>query len=320
MQRKKALARVSHCREIYLMGWIAVSIIWWLFNVYSREICAAWHISAYILCIVLQSGILNLQKSYKSHVILRRLVISTDIGKILAADFCGVEYCCTFTGASALVRYIQGYIAEQGLQVSPEKTAMLMFFSRRSVPLSSPELWLHGRMIQRVRTYKYLGLVMDHRIFWRPAVRQTLTKCHALLRSVRRLCGVSWGKSQYTMLAFFRSLTVSRLLYALPLLKIGRPHWERPELFHRQGIRMCLGLPTLSAIVPTLTEAHTLPLQQQAEERAHRHLEGIHRTLSTTCFLRRLRIRSHSHMGRLAEQFRDQIGAPASLPVPIAPR
>lgn len=46
------------------------------------------------------------------------------------------------------------YIEEQGLQVSHDKTAMLVFSPRRRVPLTRPGLWLHVKRVERVKVFK----------------------------------------------------------------------------------------------------------------------------------------------------------------------
>lgn len=79
------------------------------------------------------------------------------------------------------------------------------------------------------------------------------------------------------MLYLYRSLIVSRLLYSLRLVFIASRQWELLDTFHCVTLRFCLDLPPYSPNIPTLVEAEGLPLCLQAEERAMRHLERLHR-------------------------------------------
>lgn len=59
---------------------------------------------------------------------------------------------------------------------------MLVFSPRRRVPLTRPGLRLHERRIARVNAFKYLDLIIDDHVSWRPAVQHTLFNCRRLLQ------------------------------------------------------------------------------------------------------------------------------------------
>lgn len=75
-----------------------------------------------------------------------------------------------------------------GLSVFPIKRADMMYRLRgRLEPMKAP-LYLNGERILRAGTHKYLGLTIDDRVTWSPAVVETLTLCRRLLSTLRKLC------------------------------------------------------------------------------------------------------------------------------------
>lgn len=66
-----------------------------------------------------------------------------------------------------------------------------LYFVRTTILLTY--LILIDRVEMRsVRTYKYLGLLVDDPVAWRPAVKDTITSCQHLVSALRRLGGTSW--------------------------------------------------------------------------------------------------------------------------------
>lgn len=114
-------------------------------------------------------------------------------------------------------------------------------------------------------------------------------------------------------------LIVSRLLYALPLVGLGRPQWYNIDTLHRIAQRLCLGVLSFTSNTATLTEGQDMPLQHHDEERAFRHVKRMSQPFSTVGIYQRVISRSSSHLGHLAEQFQERFGKPSVLPQPISP-
>ncbi|KAG0415573.1 hypothetical protein HPB47_007189 [Ixodes persulcatus] len=89
-----------------------------------------------------------------------------------------------------------------------------------------------------MRNHTYLGLVIDDCLSWRPAVKQTISRCALHLNVLRRIRGQTWGTSQSMTLQMYRGLIQSRLLYALPLVLV-----RDAQVTKMKALRICLGLP-----------------------------------------------------------------------------
>lgn len=169
---------------------------------------------------------------------------------------------------------------------------MLVYSPRIRIPLTLPGLWLHEDRIKRLNTFKCLGRLNDYRISWRPAVRQTLLQCRRSLEALHRMRGPSWGCAPSCTLRLYKGLTVSCLLYALSLLRIGRPRWDCIETLHRVDSRSCFGVSSYTGNIVTLPEAQDRPSEHWTEEMALLQLHCISQTQPYSSLLRRIRLRS----------------------------
>lgn len=142
----------------------------------------------------------------------------------------------------------------------------------------------------------------------------TLLNCRCFLRLMHRPCGAASDKRQLSMISLYKSLIISsRILNALPLVKLTGPQWGSMQRLHRVTLRFCFGIPSFANDTATLTEVHGMPIQDYVEVRGLFHLESKKRMASITCIFRHLLTRKWSHLGQVAERFWEQITSPSSL-------
>ncbi|XP_049518152.1 uncharacterized protein LOC125943281 [Dermacentor silvarum] len=145
-------------------------------------------------------------------------------------------------------------------------------------------------------TVRYLGLIIDHRLTWYPAVKQ-------LRAAMRRVEGA--------------------VLYALPLCSL-RPHlWRHIDCDHRRVLRMCHGRPRASRLAETLAEAGAWPVSLTADLRALGHTERLSRAPGAGPILSCLRGRPKSRVGKLFKLYDslvvDASATPEAWPPPNQP-
>jgi hypothetical protein len=81
---------------------------------------------------------------------------------------------------------------ELRLSVNPNKTGLIAFTRRKKLPgFFEPRFF--GMTLQRSKTVKYLGVILDARLTWREHVNTKVRKARNLLRACKRACGVRWG-------------------------------------------------------------------------------------------------------------------------------
>lgn len=76
-----------------------------------------------------------------------------------------------FQDVLAIIRH---RLEDLGISVSPPKTASMVYRSWGRLSPTKAPLCLNGDRIQRVLTHTYLGLTIDYRLSWHPAVGETL--------------------------------------------------------------------------------------------------------------------------------------------------
>lgn len=50
--------------------------------------------------------------------------------------------------------------------------------------------------LERVDSFKYLGIWFDHRLTWTVHIQRIIDKCKKIINIMRCLCGVEWGASR----------------------------------------------------------------------------------------------------------------------------
>lgn len=129
---------------------------------------------------------------------------------------------------------------------------------------------------------------------------------------LRILAGPRNGTSQPMMLRLYKSLILSRALYALPLLKLTDRQWAALEKAQRVALRICLGLPRSSPSQQTLNESGLNTVRNGAAERALRHLVRMAETSSAALLISRITARRRSQLGGHAALLHNIVGAPAA--------
>ncbi len=86
----------------------------------------------------------------------------------------------------------KGWCDTVGLSINPQKTTVIPFTKRRSLP-GFRILSLGGRELEVSREVKYLGITLDSTLRWNRHMELTLSKATKALMVCRRLAGRSWG-------------------------------------------------------------------------------------------------------------------------------
>ena len=80
-----------------------------------------------------------------------------------------------------------------GCRFSVEKT-QTVFFTRKRIE-DGMKLWMYGKELERVGSFKYLGVIFDSRVTWADHIRKIEDKCKKVINVMRCLSGRDWGAS-----------------------------------------------------------------------------------------------------------------------------
>ncbi|XP_029845979.3 uncharacterized protein LOC115328738 [Ixodes scapularis] len=207
------------------------------------------------------------------------------------------------------------YLATLGLTLSAPKSVALYNGPHRTFDLT---LSINGRPLELRREATYLGLRVDDRVTWEPAVRDALRAARTTTNILRLLGGARRGTEQRMMLQLYRGLTLARVLYALPLLALTEHQWGRIEQAQRVALRVCLGVPRHASSRLTLAEAGVNTVRNTAGERALRHLIRMQETPSAASLVARISGR-RAQLADTLTRLRDIAGAPVRYTAPPPP-
>ena len=80
-----------------------------------------------------------------------------------------------------------------GCRFSVEKT-QTVFFTRKRIG-EGMKLRMYGEMLERVGSFKYLGVVFDSWLTWADHIKRIVDKCKKVINVMRCLAGRDWGAS-----------------------------------------------------------------------------------------------------------------------------
>ncbi|XP_072142920.1 uncharacterized protein [Dermacentor andersoni] len=199
----------------------------------------------------------------------------------------------------------------------------MLLHPRAAARRTAPRLHLEGAQLPWSTAVTYLGLRIDHRLSWLPAVKILHVQALRVRKAVSQLLARGQGCTTGWALRLYDAAATSRLRYALPLVALPPARLKKLELQHRAAIRLCLGAPRSSQVAATLAEAGAWPLSLLLLQQGLRHVDRLHHGPDGSALLSRLRSRPHSQMGRLCGLYEEVIGRPpannAQLPPPQRP-
>ncbi|KAH7936755.1 hypothetical protein HPB49_003731 [Dermacentor silvarum] len=167
---------------------------------------------------------------------------------------------------------------------------------------------------------RYLGLIVDHRLKWQPAVAALRKGTKRVASAARTLLARGQGCSPTLALRLYNSVASARLLYGLPLADLSPAKWEALDMDHRAVVRQLLCLPHTSPVGATLAEAGETPISLRAVGRALGHVERLHRSSHGQQLIDRFRSLPNSGMGRRVVEFASLVGAGPSSATEEKPR
>jgi hypothetical protein len=108
---------------------------------------------------------------------------------------------------------VEGRCDEHGLSVIPDKTGLVTFTQKRKLPgFFDPRLF--EVTLQRSRSTKYLGLILDARLTWKKHIEDKGRKASNMMWACRRACGRRWGLRPRVVHWHFTSIVRPSITYA----------------------------------------------------------------------------------------------------------
>ena len=137
---------------------------------------------------------------------------------------------------------VDNWCKQDRLSVNAQKTQVVAFTKRRALQGLKPPV-LGGREIPLVKEIKYLGVIFDQKLTWRPHITKTTKKASIALGRCRRMCGKNWGLNpKMTLWLYTRVIR--------PMITYGSVVWW-PRTQQQGAIRLLSGIQRLACLSVT---------------------------------------------------------------------
>lgn len=112
------------------------------------------------------------------------------------------------------------WCAEQRLEISADKTRMMLLKGRRARFLNAhrlPRVLVNNTPIPRVTTHKVLGVVLDSALSFRAHIETIAERAIPIFRTLNRLARHQWGISTHTRRVTYAGVAEALMCYAAPV-------------------------------------------------------------------------------------------------------
>ena len=155
---------------------------------------------------------------------------------------------------------IQRWTIKNGFTISNNKT-VAMHFCRKN-KCYDPELKLGDSPIQFVKENKFLGIIWDSKLTFKPHIDYLRKRCFKALNIIKVLSHQEWGADTKTLLKLYESLVRSKVDYgSIVYRNADMSQLRRLEVIHNEGLRLCLGAFKSSPIESLNIEANVYPIR-----------------------------------------------------------
>lgn len=88
------------------------------------------------------------------------------------------------------IHQVEMWGMEWGFKFSAEKSKVMLFSGKKNKDV---KLKLYRNNLERVESFRFLGVWFDSRLTWRSHIKQVEDKCKKVINIMRCLTGVEWG-------------------------------------------------------------------------------------------------------------------------------
>jgi hypothetical protein len=153
-----------------------------------------------------------------------------------------------------------------GFRFSPSKTKSMHFTIVPGLHLK-PTLTLHNTPLVYEDSIKFLGLVWDPKLTWRPHIAALLTRCRRSTGIIRTVTSLKFGADTDTGMTLYRTLIRSRLDYgAVVYGSAARTTLEPLSIIANNAMRITTGAFRSTPIETLNVLANELPLPLRREK------------------------------------------------------
>uniref|UniRef100_A0A8C2Q875 Reverse transcriptase n=1 Tax=Cyprinus carpio TaxID=7962 RepID=A0A8C2Q875_CYPCA len=161
-----------------------------------------------------------------------------------------------------------------GFRFSIEKTQSV-FFTRKRIQ-EGLKLRMYGRDLEKVGTFKFLGINLDSRLTFAEHIRRIEEKCKRVINVMRCLRGKEWGASRLAMKKIYMALIRSVLDYGCVVFgSAAQSLLKKLDVIQAQALRLCCGAFKTTPVSALQVEIGECPLEIRRKQLMANYWAGL---------------------------------------------
>lgn len=156
---------------------------------------------------------------------------------------------------------IQDWTKKFGFKLSMNKTKVIHFSKSRQKYNTTLTL-NNGTTITSVDKIKFLGVIFDQKLTWRPHVENLRAECLQRLNLIKALANYDWGADRDSLLTVYKAIVRSKIDYGCIAYATACPTiLKKIDPIHNAAMRLITGAHRTSPTASILAEAGEPPLK-----------------------------------------------------------
>lgn len=193
---------------------------------------------------------------------------------------------------------------KNGLYFSAHKSATVLFSAHRH-PTPATALTINGSDIPYVRSFKFLGLVLDNKLNMNLHIEHLKTKCTKRINVLRALCGQQSGADSVTLIRIYKTLVRPVLEYGVEVYASApRKTLAKLDTIQNECLRIAAGAYRTTPIKLLQGLTGVTPLHLRRQELSLRYWAKINSVLEhPVCSARDTHSTHDRYQGRVTSTF-----------------
>lgn len=154
---------------------------------------------------------------------------------------------------------INKWCNRNGFKISIAKTTGVLFTKTKKPQKIA--ITLNNQSIKIQSEAKFLGVIFDSRLTWRPHMEYIITKCKKRINLMRAVSGYKWGASKKALLAIYRALIRPILDYGdIAYSTASKSQLKKLATIQSEALRLACGAAKGTPIIALQNECGEMPL------------------------------------------------------------
>ena len=181
------------------------------------------------------------------------------------------------------INKVQKWVSENGFKFSVSKTTCVHFHRQRIY--KEPLLKLGEENIPVQEEVKFLGLIFDKKLSFKPHIVALKRKCQKALNILRVVGHTDWGADRETLLKLYRTLIRSKLDYGCTVYgSAKKSNLKLLDPIHHQGLRIALGAFRTSPVTSLYAESGEPSLEHRRLKLSLNYTAKLNSTPENPCY------------------------------------